>query len=94
MITVNKSETKSYIEIKGKGVSVRNQEISDFSDTYQLVRAFSQKIEDQDAVDIINALKADRDLIAYGISLSGQTESDKITEIDGIIRQLSTRFIK
>ena len=79
--------------IKGYSTIVLARLVDDVTDKSNLVSVFAKFTQEDELIKLIKDLKADRDLIAYGISLSGATESDKITEIDGIIRQLSTKFI-
>jgi hypothetical protein len=94
MIRSFRDDNYLVIVIKDVSARVKIQSVLDTSDVYQLINAFMSRVDDDTVIKLISSLKADRDLIAYGISLSGATESDKITEIDGIIRQLSARFIK
>jgi hypothetical protein len=94
MINIVDQENYIIISIKDTSVRLKKQAVQDRSDQFEVFDAFMSRLNDEEIIKLVSSLKSDRDLISFGISLSGETESDKITEIDTIIRQLSARFIK
>jgi hypothetical protein len=94
MITITRSENHIIISVYGFSVAIKRRNESALSSDYLILCAFSDGINDDDAIKIIKELKAERDLISFGLSLNGENlTSDRITEIDRIISKLSERFI-
>ena len=94
MITTWKDQNYIGISLLDVSTSVLDIYVPDDSDKESLLDIFSKRISDNDAIKIIKELKAERDLISFGLSLNGEgLTSDRITEIDRIISKLSERFI-
>lgn len=94
MITTWRDQNYIGISLLDVSTNVLDIYVPDDSDKESLLDIFSKRISDNDAIKIIKELKAERDLISFGLSLNGEgLTSDRITEIDRIISKLSERFI-
>lgn len=94
MITTWRDQNYIGISLLDVSTNVLDIYVPDDLDKESLLDIFSKRISDNDAIKIIKELKAERDLISFGLSLNGEgLTSDRITEIDRIISKLSERFI-